>query len=243
MNDSPIIATAPGKLYLIPTVLAADTAPLVLTPQIRQVIGETGYFFAENLRTARRFISELQLGKPIQDLSFYLLDKDTPPAETRKNLQIVLRGHNAGVLAEAGCPGVADPGAVAVALAHQLGIRVVPLVGPSSILLALMGSGFSGQSFVFHGYLPIDQSERVRAIQHLEKEVRTKAQTQMFMETPFRNNQLLRDTLQHAQPDTQLCIACHLTAPDELVRTLSVREWKKQVPDLHKKPTIFLLGR
>jgi 16S rRNA (cytidine1402-2'-O)-methyltransferase len=136
-------------LYLIPTVLAAETAPAVLPPQIKEVIRKTEHFFAENLRTARRFISELQLGRPIQDLYFYLLDKDTPKEEMRAHLQIVLSGHDAGVLSEAGCPGVADPGAVAVSLAHQLGIQVVPLVGPSSILLALMASGFSGHPSFF----------------------------------------------------------------------------------------------
>lgn len=236
------MANPPGKLFLIPTVLAPDTASKVLSPQIREVIGQTEHFFAENLRTARRFISDLQIGRPIPELSFYLLDKDTPIEETRNNLQVVLEGKDAGVLSEAGCPGVADPGAVAVGLAHQMGIPVVPLVGPSSILLALMASGFSGQSFVFHGYLPIDKAERAKAIRQLEREAKTRHQTQIFMETPFRNNQLLQDILQQSQGDTLLCIACNLTAPDEMIRTLSVRDWKKQTPDLHKKPSIFLFG-
>lgn len=232
----------PGRLYLIPTVLAPETASSVLSPQIREVIAQTEHFFVENVRTARRFISELQLRKPIEDLNFYLLDKDTPLPETRAQLQLVLQGKDAGVLSEAGCPGVADPGAVAVSLAHQMGIPVIPLVGPSSILLALMASGFSGQSFVFHGYLPIDRPERAKAIRQLEREAKVKRQTQIFMETPFRNNQLLQDILQNTQADTQLCIACHLTAPDEMVRTLAIKDWKKQLPDLHKKPTIFLFG-
>ena len=222
--------------------LAPGTASAVLSPQIREVIGKTEHFFVENVRTARRFISELQIGKPMEGLSFYLLDKDTPLHETRTHLQVVLRGKDAGVLSEAGCPGVADPGAVAVSLAHQMGISVVPLVGPSSILLALMASGFSGQSFVFHGYLPIDRTERAKAIRKLEREAKTKRQTQIFMETPFRNTQLLQDILHNTQADTLLCIACHLTAPDELVRTRSIKEWKGQLPDLHKKPTIFLFG-
>lgn len=243
MALQPISTSAqPGILYLIPTVLAPETTPFVLSPQIREVISRTEYFFAENLRTARRFIIELQIDRPIQELYFYLLDKDTPPEETRNQLQIVLQGRDAGVLSEAGCPGIADPGAVAVALAHQLGIRVVPLVGPSSILLALMASGFSGQSFIFHGYLPIDKQERAKAIKTLEKEARSKRQTQIFMETPFRNNQLLADILQVGQPDTLLCIACHLTAPDEMVRTQRLKDWRRQPPDLHKKPTIFLFG-
>lgn len=214
----------------------------MLSPQIREVIGKTEHFFVENVRTARRFISELQMGKPIEDLTFYLLDKDTPLPETRTHLQVVLRGKDAGVLSEAGCPGVADPGALAVGLAHQMGIAVVPLVGPSSILLALMASGFSGQSFVFHGYLPIDRVERAKVIRQLEREAKTKRQTQIFMETPFRNTQLLQDILHHTQADTLLCIACHLTAPDELVQTRTIKAWKQHLPDLHKKPTIFLFG-
>ncbi|GAA4457541.1 SAM-dependent methyltransferase [Nibrella saemangeumensis] len=229
-------------LYLIPTVLAEETAEQVLPTQVREVIGHTDVFFAEDIRTARRFISSLKLGKVIDDLTFYELSKDTPEAETRQQLQTVLeQNRNAGVMSEAGCPGVADPGAVVVGFAHRLGIKVVPLVGPSSILLALMASGMSGQSFVFHGYLPIDRQDRGRTLRHLEKEARQRQQTQIFMETPYRNNQLLSDILTNCQPDSRLCIACNLTAPDALVRTLTIREWKAAQPDLHKKPTVFLL--
>lgn len=229
-------------LYLIPTILAEDTAGQVLSPQIREVIEHTDVFFAENIRTARRFISSLKTGKVIDELTFYELNKDTPEADTRKQLQ-ELQKHNqqAGVMSEAGCPGVADPGAVAVSIAHKLDMTVVPLVGPSSILLALMASGLSGQSFVFHGYLPIDRQDRGRTLRHLEKEAQQRQQTQIFIETPYRNNQLLNDILTTCQPDSRLCIACNLTAPDALVRTRTVKEWKASLPDLHKKPTVFLL--
>jgi 16S rRNA (cytidine1402-2'-O)-methyltransferase len=230
-----------GSLFLIPTVLAPGTAGQILAPQVREALSRLDYFFSENLRTSRRFISELKTGRSIESLTFYELNKDTPEAETAGQMQILLDGSDAGVLSEAGCPGVADPGAVAVRLAHRMGIRVVPLVGPSSILLALMGSGFSGQSFAFHGYLPIDRDERSKAVRQLEKEALQKNQTQIFMETPFRNNQLLDELLRTCQPNTPLCIACQITAPDELILTLPVKDWKKQRPDLHKKPTVFLL--
>lgn len=230
-----------GTVYLIPTVLAPGTTEQVLSPQIKETIRQLDHFFVENVRTARRFISELQVGKTIEHLHFYELNKDTPRTETEKQFSILKEGKDAGIISEAGCPGIADPGASAIKIAHEQGIRVVPLVGPSSILLALMASGFSGQSFVFYGYLPIDKNERAKAIRTMEKEAYQKNQTQIFMETPFRNNQLLDDVLTNCQATTLLCIACNITAPDELIRTLPVKEWKKHKPDLHKKPTIFLL--
>jgi 16S rRNA (cytidine1402-2'-O)-methyltransferase len=232
-----------GQLYLIPTVLAPGTTGQVLTPQIQEVILQTNHFFVENIRTARRFIGELQTGKAIDEIEFYELNKDTSINDIRKHFALFKEGKDAGIISEAGCPGIADPGAIAVKLAHDQSIRVVPLVGPSSILLALMASGFSGQSFVFHGYLPIDKLERARVIRQLEKDALQKNQTQIFMETPFRNNQLLDDLLTYCMPATLLCIACNITAPDEFIRTLSARDWKEHKPDLHKKPTIFLLFR
>ncbi len=235
------MSSTPGSLFLIPTVLAPGTTEKVLSPQIRETITQLDYFFAENIRTARRFISELKTGKAIESLTFYELSKETPEAETAEQIKQILTGKDMGILSEAGCPGVADPGAVAVKLAHKMSIRVVPLVGPSSILLALMGSGFSGQSFVFHGYLPIDRTDRTRTIKYLEKEAQQRNQTQIFMETPYRNNQLLDDILKTCQPQTPLCIASQLTAPDELIQTKLVQEWRKLPPDLHRKPTVFLL--
>ena len=229
-------------LYLIPTLLADDTAHLVLPPVVREVVEKTDAYFVENIRSARRFISGLKIGRIIDETEFFDLDKDTPPADTRRQIQeLTERKRNAGVLSEAGCPGVADPGAVVVGMAHTLGWRVEPLVGPSSIVLALMASGLSGQSFVFHGYLPIDKQDRARTLRHLEKEAQQRQQTQIFMETPYRNDALFSDILTNCQANTRLCVACHLTAPDAFVRTLTIREWKTQVPDLRKKPTVFLL--
>ena len=230
-------------LYLIPVPLADDTAEQVLPAQIKETVAILDVFFVENLRSARRFISSLKLGKVIDNLTLYELHKDTPEAETLAQLKALHQsGQSAGVLSEAGCPGVADPGAVAVKLAHQLGFEVLPLVGPSSILLALMASGMNGQSFVFHGYLPIDRNERVAALKQLEKEMQTRKQTQIFIETPYRNQHLFTDLIQTCQPNTRLCVACNLTASDGFARTLAMKDWKNTPIELHKKPTIFIIG-
>lgn len=228
-------------LYLIPTILAPETTGFVLSPQIKEVIKTTDYYFVENIRTARRFISELKVGKIIDELHFFEVDKDTNIEQIRKYFKQIPQNQDIGVISEAGCPGVADPGALAVKVAHQIGMKVMPLVGPSSILLALMASGFSGQSFVFHGYLPIDKMDRAKKIKVLETDSR-KQQTQIFMETPFRNDSFLEDLLNTCQSDTLLCIACNITAPDELIQTKTVNQWKTKKPELHKKPTIFLIG-
>jgi 16S rRNA (cytidine1402-2'-O)-methyltransferase len=230
-----------GILYLIPTVLAQDTAQQVLSPQVKEVLANTRHFFVENVRTTRRLISELKLGISIDSLQFYELNKDTPESQVKAYLQVLKEGADVGLLSEAGSPGIADPGALAVRLAHQEGIRVMPLAGPSAILMALMASGMNGQSFAFHGYLPIGKGERIKSIQKLEQEALRKKQTQLFMETPFRNTQLLEDLLQHCQPSTLLCIASALTTPEELVKTLPIKDWRSQHPDLHKKPTVFLI--
>ncbi len=227
-------------IYLIPTVLAENTASEVLPNEIRTTIASLDVFFVENVRTARRFISSLRLGIVIDQLEFIELDKKTPRETTKSQLQNLDR--NAGIISEAGCPGVADPGAVAIEIAHDMGYTVKPLVGPSSILLALMGSGMNGQSFVFHGYLPIDKEERKKAIAQIEKDSFEKRQTQIFMETPFRNNQLFSAIMEITRPETKLCIAVNVTSADEYIKTLRMKEWKKQNIDLHKKPTIFLIS-
>jgi len=175
-------------------------------------------------------------------LIFHKLDKDTSPEEVAELFSSIPKGEDIGVISEAGCPGIADPGALAVAYAHKNNIEVVPLVGPSSILLALMASGFNGQSFAFHGYLPIEKDLRTAAIKTLEKEALSKRQTQVFMETPYRNNKLLEDILKTCQPETKLCIAADLTSPKQFVKTKKIREWKEQLPDLNKRPTIFVLS-
>jgi 16S rRNA (cytidine1402-2'-O)-methyltransferase len=230
-----------GTLFLIPTVLAEGTGPAVLPGQVADSLGRLSYFIVENARTARRFIKSVVPERVIEELQITVIDKDSSAAEVKKALQPVLEGLDAGILSEAGCPGVADPGAEVVKYAHLQGIRVVPLVGPSAILLALMGSGFNGQSFAFHGYLPIEKRDRTQAIRHLEKEMLTKDQTQIFMETPYRNQQLLADLMQNLAPSTRLCIAANITAPEELIRTDSVANWKKKLPELHKQPAVFLI--
>ena len=226
---------------MIPTVLAENTAHWVISPQVQEVISHTKIFLVENPRSARRYISSLKLGINIEELHMEVLDKDTPPEQVSRLMMPLLNGADIGVISEAGCPGIADPGAVAVAFAHQKGIQVVPLSGPSSMFLALMGSGFSGQSFAFHGYLPIDKKERAAALKKLEQESVREKRAQLFMETPFRNNQLLADALASLSPQTKLCIAKNLTATDELIQTKTIADWKNHPLDLHKIPTVFIL--
>ena len=236
--------TTPGTLYLIPTVLADDTATQVLPAQVPQQIAALRYFLVENARTARRFIKQVAPGQVIEDLRLTVIDKDSTADQIQAALQPVVAGQDAGVLSEAGCPGVADPGAELARAAHQLGIRVVPLVGPSSLLLALMGSGMNGQSFTFHGYLPIDRGRRSAAIKQLERLALAQHQTQLFIETPYRNMQLLEDLLAQLQPTTRLCIAASLTAPNEYVRTDTVAGWRKaKLPEIHKQPAVFVVGQ
>jgi 16S rRNA (cytidine1402-2'-O)-methyltransferase len=230
-----------GKLFMIPTVLAENTAHWVISPQVQEVISHTKIFLVENPRSARRYISSLKLGINIEELHMEVLDKDTPPEQVSRLMMPLLNGADIGVISEAGCPGIADPGAVAVAYAHQKDIQVVPISGPSSMFLALMGSGFSGQSFAFHGYLPIDKKERAAALKKLEQESVREKRAQLFMETPFRNNQLLADALSSLSPQTKLCIAKNLTAADELIQTKTITDWKNHPLDLHKVPTVFIL--
>lgn len=230
-----------GTIYLIPTIIAPDTHNTVLSPQVRETANSVKYFLVENVRTARRFLSALSVETPIDQLQFELLNKKTSSKELPALMRPALSGHDIGILSEAGCPGVADPGSLAVAYAHQHGLRVVPLVGPSSILLALMASGFNGQSFVFHGYLPIDKEKRAKTIKMLEKHSQQWRQTQIFMETPYRNNQLFDDVISHCQPKTLVCVAKDISGPDEYIKTQSARSWQNEKPELHKAPTIFLL--
>jgi 16S rRNA (cytidine1402-2'-O)-methyltransferase len=230
-----------GSLFLIPTVLAEDTAHLVISPQIKALIPQLEYFLVENVRTARRFISSLKLGINIDALQFGVLDKSTAAKEIESLMAPLAQGKDIGLMSEAGCPGIADPGSLAVAFAHRNGIKVCPLSGPSSMFLALMGSGFNGQSFAFHGYLPIQKKDRVLALRSLEAESRKLNRTQIFMETPFRNMQLFEDCCESLNPDTQLCIAKNLTAPDESIVTKNIIRWKKEKPELHKVPAVFVL--
>lgn len=230
-----------GTLYLIPVPLADEAAAKSFTPYLVDTINSIREYIVENEKTARKFLKEAGLKIPQSELVIHDYGKhkrDNIGTDFFKGLQA---GNDVGLMSEAGCPGIADPGAEIVEKAHRLGIKVVPLVGPSSILLALMASGFNGQSFAFNGYLPIDKGERSRRIKELENLSERHNQTQIFIETPFRNNPLLEEILKTAKPKTRLCIACDLTAADEFVQTKTIAEWQKKSPDLHKRPAIFLL--
>lgn len=232
-----------GKLYLIPTTLG-ETEPLEVLPiSVKKVLEMTNEFIVENEKTARRFIKRVSPNKPQPDLVLHLLNKFTDPAEYSSFLNSCLEGKVVGLLSEAGCPAIADPGAEIVRIAHEKKIQVRPLVGPSSILLAMMGSGFNGQSFAFNGYLPIDKGERKSAIKRLEKLSFDHDQSQLFIETPYRNNKLLSDLKATLGENTELCVACDLTSESEYIVSKPIREWKRVDIDLHKRPTIFVLHK
>ncbi|WP_310556335.1 SAM-dependent methyltransferase [Flavobacterium sp.] len=232
-----------GKLYLIPTTLGEMNHEEVLPQTIKRSIDFIDYYIVENEKTARKFIKQVQPEKKQPDLKLFALNKHTEAKEHLDFIKPLLEGKNVGLMSEAGCPGVADPGAVIVKLAHEKGIQVVPLVGPSSILLAIMASGMNGQSFTFNGYLPIDKTEKKQTIKGLEKLSFEKNQSQLFIETPYRNNKLLEDILQTLQPNTLLCVACDITLPTEYIKTFPVNQWKKQKVDLHNRPTIFIIHK
>lgn len=233
-----------GKLYLIPTTLGSETEPLEVMPiSVKKVIEQIDYYIVENEKSARRFIKKIAPKKLQPMLTIKLLDKYAIEEETQKYLDVCEQGFNVGLLSEAGVPAIADPGASIVKLAHQKNIRVVPLVGPSSILMAMMSSGFNGQNFAFNGYLPIDKGDRKRKIKELERTARDKNQSQIFIETPYRNEKMFADLKLTLSPQTQLCIAVDITLPTEYIKTMSIKDWKHQQPDLHKKPAIFIIDK
>jgi 16S rRNA (cytidine1402-2'-O)-methyltransferase len=232
--------TNKGRLFLIPTVIAENTQELSISPQVIKVLPGIRYFLAEDIRSARRFLSSLRLYSSIESLQFDLLNKDTAETAIPDLLSPLTAGNDIGIISESGCPGIADPGALAVKYAHEHDIKVVPLTGPSSILLALMAAGLNGQKFAFHGYLPVDNAEAGKVIRELEKESRNKNQTQIFIETPYRNNQLLKYFLKDLSPGTHLCIAQDLTGENEFVKTRTVKDWRMQTIELVKLPTVFL---
>ena len=232
-----------GKLYLIPTTLG-DTEPLEVMPlSIKKVIEQIDYYIVENEKSARRFIKSIAPKKSQPSLTLKLLDKYAVEEETQRYLDVCAQGINVGLLSEAGVPAIADPGASIVKLAHQQNIQVVPLVGPSSILMAMMASGMNGQNFAFNGYLPIDKGDRKRAIKDLERISMDKGQSQIFIETPYRNDKMLADLKAILSPQTNLCIAADIPLPSEYIKTMSVQDWKHQQPDLHKKPAIFIIQK
>ncbi len=233
-----------GVLYLIPTLLGE--APIVESwPEgHRKVINNLKVFIVENLRSARRFLKLAGYQHPFDEVTFHILNKHTTLHELTTFILPASSGSSIGLLSEAGCPCIADPGQMIVAQAHQMGIRVKPLVGPSSIMLALMASGMNGQAFQFHGYLPIQKQQRTNQLKQLEKLAEQTGTTQIFMETPFRNMQMLEDVLKSCRPDTMFCIAADLTTQNEFIRTQSIKTWLQQkLPNLHKRPAIFLLFR
>lgn len=235
--------TLRGKLYLIPTTLGEMDPHDVLPQTVKRAIDFINDYIVENEKTARKFIKSIHPEKVQSGLRISTLNKRTEDSEYNSMIAPCLNGFNIGLMSEAGCPGVADPGAVIVKLAHEKGIQVVPLVGPSSILLAMMGSGMNGQSFAFNGYLPIDKGDKKAALKNYENLSASKNQSQIFIETPYRNNKLLEDLLQALQPNTHLCIATDITLPTEYIKTLRVADWKKVKVDLHNRPTIFIIHK
>ena len=229
-----------GDLYLIPNTLGEDNFSFVLPDEVKSVIESLDYFIVENERTARAYIKRLLPDKIQKDIHIEIIDKHTDPLDLPGFLRPIENGKNAGIISEAGVPCIADPGAEIVSIAHRKGIKVVPLVGPSSILLALMASGFNGQQFAFRGYLPFDQQIRKRVFQPMNKDIKDGI-TQIFMETPYRNNKLLDELLKIMHPETKLCIACDITLENEYIRTKTIANWVGSLPDLHKRPTIFLI--
>jgi 16S rRNA (cytidine1402-2'-O)-methyltransferase len=229
-----------GKLYLIPAVISEDTQADVIPSSVLQILPELKFFLVENVRTARRFLSSLKIYESIEPLHFEVLDKNTGTEMLEELFKPVREGHSLGIISESGCPAVADPGAIAVDYAHKNNITVVPLVGPSSILLALMASGLNGQRFAFHGYLPIESKELVTAVQEFERESKKKRQTQIFIETPYRNNAVMAAMLRTLSDNTLLTAAIDLTGKGESIKTFEVRKWKTLKPDFPKAPAVFL---
>lgn len=230
-----------AALYLLPVTLGDTPVEAVLPARNREVILQIRHFIVEDVRSARRFLKRVERDIDIDALTFYPLNKHTPAEVVGGYLRPLEAGEPMGVISEAGCPAVADPGADVVAMAQRKRLRVVPLVGPSSIILSVMASGFNGQSFAFNGYLPIEPGERARKLKSLEQRAWNEEQTQLFIETPYRNNRMVEDILNHCRPQTRLCIAANITCPDEYIRTRTLREWRGHVPDLSKIPCIFLL--
>jgi len=232
-----------GKLFLIPTTLGENEPLEVLPLSVKKVVESLDYFIVENQKTARRFIKRITPKKSQPSLVLKSIDKYAEALEVNTYLDVCDSGISIGLLSEAGVPGIADPGAEVVKLAHKKNIQVVPLVGPSSIVLAMMASGMNGQNFSFNGYLPIDSSDKRKKLKELEKLSREKNQSQIFIETPYRNEKMMKDLKVSLSPQTDLCVACDITLPTEYIRTLSVEEWKKETPDLHKRPAIFIIHK
>lgn len=229
-----------GTVYMIPVTLGDSDPELTIPRGTREITLSLRLFAVEEIRTARRWLRGLDRSFPVDATQFFPVGKHSDPAGLNDLFDLVAEGADAGVMSEAGMPGLADPGNIVAAEAHRRGIRVIPLSGPSSVMLALVASGLNGQSFAFHGYLPIDVQGRRKAIRDLER-FSTGGQTQIFMETPFRNGKIIEELLEICQPSTRLCIAADITLADEDIRTMTVAQWRRQVPVLDKRPTVFLI--
>ena len=231
-----------GTLYLIPVTLGDDNIAQVLPANVVTIAQQLDTFVVETEKPARHFLSTIKTAKPVRELTLNLLNEHTEDKALPDLLKPLLAGKDIGLMSDAGCPGVADPGARLVALAHQKGIRVIPLVGPSSILLSLMASGLNGQSFAFLGYLPVDKAQRIARLKEIEKRAQTHNETQIFIETPYRNQHMLEAILSNCNANTRFCIASQVSLPDEFIVTKTISGWKQSaLPDLNKKPTVFLL--
>lgn len=234
----------PAALYLIPVTLGETSIEQVLPPYNHEVIMGIRHFVVENIRSARRFLRQTDKAFPIDDCTFFEMGKHADEKQFSQYLQPLREGKPVGVISEAGCPAVADPGADIVRIAQREGLRVVPLVGPNSMIMAVMSSGLGGQSFAFNGYLPVDASDRAKRLKALESRAWTEGQTQLFIETPYRNEKMFQALLSTLRPQTRLCIAAGITTADEYIRTLQISEWKKtKLPDLSKIPAIFLINK
>ncbi len=230
-----------ASLYLIPTTLGESETAHVIPSDVSAVVKKISYFIVENIRTARRYLRKMDSQLNIDELHFFELNQHTDSSIIEQYLNPILEGYDVGIISEAGCPGIADPGAEVVKYAHLKQIRVIPLVGPSSILLSLMASGMNGQNFAFIGYIPVKSPERIKAIKEIERRSSHEKQTQIFIEAPYRNTQLINDLINTLNDQTRLCIACDLTLDTEYIKTQTVSQWKKGVPDLNKRPAIFLV--
>lgn len=242
MNENHNIAQP--ALYLIPVTLGDTSHDNVLPSYNAHVVGQIRHFVVEEIRTARRFLRRMDREFPIDDCTFYEMGKHADVSRFSEYLAPIAKGHPVGVISEAGCPAVADPGADVVSLAQKRGIRVVPLVGPSSMILSVMASGLGGQSFAFNGYLPVQDADRAKRLKQLESRAWAEGQTQLFIETPYRNRKMFDTMCASLRPDTRMCIAAGITTPDEWIRTQTIRDWKRTgMPDLGKIPAIFLIGK
>lgn len=231
-----------GSIYIMPTAISDVEVDYYFPIAYRELLLQIKFFAVENIRTARRFLKKVQPLVVIDELSFFLLDKNTAKDDARVFLNPILKGENLCIMSEAGAPGIADPGNVLVQLAHENDINVIPLVGPSSIFMALMASGMNGQNFAFTGYLPVKKPERIKRIKELSKRAIFEKQSQIFMETPYRNEQLLADLIQYADAKLKLCVAMNITADNEFIQTRRIKNWVKDKPNFHKIPCIFILS-